>query len=289
MLPEKAGPPRRRQERMEGMRRGGWRQRALVRAFPYLRPLRGRIALIIGCTFVSTAAYVAMPLVVKAVIDGPIARHDRAAIVHWAFFAMALAIGEMSLNHVRRAQLAVISTELETALRDDLYRQMQRLDLGFHDRWQSGQLLSRAMTDLAIVRRFIGFGAVFFVLIGIQVLAIFGVLLTLHVWLTLLTFVAAVPIVWLCGKFQREYHEIVRRLQDQTGDLTTSIEEGAKGVRIIKAFGRWREVHQAYVEECQRIHDTQIDRIKLHTEFVWVLGIIPNLTLTGVLLAGVLA
>jgi len=93
----------------------------------------------------------------------------------------------------------------------------------------------------------------------------------------------------LCSKFQREYHEIVRRLQDQTGDLTTSIEEGAKGVRIIKAFGRWREVHQSYIDECQRIHDTQIDRIKLHTKFVWVLGIIPNLTLTGVLLAGVLA
>src|SRR4051794_34649707 len=210
-----------------GMRSGGRRQRALVRALPYLRPLRGRIALIIGCTLVSTVAYVAMPLVVKAVIDGPIARGDRAAIVHWAFFAMGLAIIEMSLNHVRRSQLAIVSTDLETALRDDLYAQMQRLDLGFHDRWQSGQLLSRAMTDLAIVRRFIGFGAVFFVLITAQVIAIFGVLLTLHVGLTLLTFVAAVPIVLLCGKFQREYHEIVRRLQDQTGDLTTSIEEGA--------------------------------------------------------------
>jgi ATP-binding cassette subfamily B protein len=260
-----------------------------VRALPYLRPLRGRIALIIGCTLVSTAAYVAMPLVVKAVIDGPIADGDRASIVHWAMLAMGLAIVEMSLNHIRRSQLAVISTELETALRDDLYAQMQRLDLGFHDRWQSGQLLSRAMTDLAIVRRFIGFGAVFFVLITAQVLAIFGVLLTLHVWLTLLTFIAAVPVVLLCGKFEREYHEIVRRLQDQTGDLTTSIEEGAKGIRIIKAFGRWREVHAAYVDECQKIHDTQIDRIKLHTKFVWVLGIIPNLTLTAVLLAGVLA
>jgi ATP-binding cassette subfamily B protein len=209
--------------------------------------------------------------------------------VSWAFFAMGLAIVEMSLNHMRRVQLAIVSTEIETAMRNDLYAQMQRLDLGFHDRWQSGQLLSRSMTDLAIVRRFIGFGAVFFVLIALQVLAIFGVLLTLHVWLTLLTFVAGVPVVMLCSKFQREYHEIVRRLQDQTGDLTTSIEEGAKGVRIIKAFGRWREVHTAYVAECQQIHDTQIDRIKLHTKFVWVLGIVPNLTLTAVLLAGVLA
>lgn len=271
------------------MRSGGRRQRALVRAVPYLKPLRGRIVAIISCTLVSTAAYVAMPLVVKAVIDGPIVHHDRAGIVRWAMFAMSLAIVEMSLNHVRRSQLAVVSTDLETALRDDLYRQMQRLDVGFHDRWQSGQLLSRSMTDLAIVRRFIGFGALFFVLISVQVIGIFAVLLSLHVWLTLLTFVAAVPVVLLCSKFQREYHEIVRRLQDQTGDLTTSIEEGAKGVRIIKAFGRWREVHAAYAAECQRIHDTQIERIRLHTKFVWVLGIIPNLTLTGVLLAGVLA
>ena len=271
------------------MRSRGWRQRALVRAFPYLRPLRARLITIVSCTLVSTVAYVSMPLVVKAVIDGPIAHHDRGGIVRWAMLAAGLAVIEMSLNHVRRSQLAIVSTDLETALRDDLYEQMQRLDVGFHDRWQSGQLLSRAMTDLAIVRRFIGFGALFFVLISAQVIAIFCVLLTLNVWLTLLTFVAAVPIVLLCGKFEREYHEIVRRLQDQTGDLTTSIEEGAKGVRIIKAFGRRHEVHAAYVADCQKIHDTQIDRIKLHTKFVWVLGIIPNLTLTGVLLAGVLA
>src|SRR3954447_16464071 len=134
------------------------------------------------------------------------------------------------------------------------------------------------MTDLAIVRRFIGFGAGFFVLITAQVIAIFGVLLTLHVGLTLLTFIAAVPVVLLCRKFQFEYHEIVRRLQDQTGDLTTSIEEGAKGIRIIKAFGRRNEVYDAYAVECQQIHDTQMDRIKLHTKFVWVLGIVPNLT-----------
>src|SRR4051812_41023846 len=103
------------------MRTGGRRQRALVRAFPYLKPLRSRVITIIACTIVSTCAYVAMPLVVKAVIDGPIKHDDRAGIVQWAMFAAALAICEMSLNHVRRSQLAIVSTDLETALRDDLY------------------------------------------------------------------------------------------------------------------------------------------------------------------------
>jgi ATP-binding cassette subfamily B protein len=244
---------------------------------------------IITTSILSTIAYVGMPLVVKVVIDGPLAEGDRGAIFRWCAFAAVLACIELVLAHIRRRLLAELATDLETTLRDELYAKMQALDVGFHDRWQSGQLLSRSMTDLAIVRRFVGFGAVFFVLISVQVIGIFGVLSTLHLPLTLLTFVAAVPVVLLCGKFQREYHEIVRRLQDQTGDLTTSIEEGAKGVRIIKAFGRWREVYADYAADCQKIHDTQIDRIKLHTKFVWVLGIIPNLTLTAVLLAGVLA
>ncbi|HVM54327.1 MAG TPA: ABC transporter ATP-binding protein [Acidimicrobiales bacterium] len=271
------------------MRRGGWRQRALVRAFPYLRPHAGRLVVIITTSILSTIAYVALPLIVKVVIDGPVADGDRAGIFRWCALAGGLAFVEMFLAHTRRTRLAMLSTDLETTLRNELYAKMQALDVGFHDRWQSGQLLSRAMTDLAIVRRFIGFGAVFFVLITVQVIGIFGVLATLHLPLTLLTFAAAVPVVVLCGRFEREYHEIVRRLQDQTGDLTTSIEEGAKGVRIIKAFGRRREVFEAYRAECQKIHDTQIDRIKLHTKFVWVLGIIPNLTLTAVLLAGVMA
>jgi ATP-binding cassette subfamily B protein len=271
------------------MGRRGWRQRALVRALPYLRPYRRLVVITITTSILSTCAYVALPLIVKAVIDGPLRDGDRAAILRWCGLAGALALAELALSHVRRTLLAIIATSLETAMRDDLYQQMQRLDVGFHDRWQSGQLLSRSMTDLAIVRRFIGFGAVFFVLISVQVVAIFGVLLSLHAPLALLTFVAAVPVVLLCGKFEREYHEIVRRLQDQTGDLTTTIEEGAKGIRIIKAFGRWREVQASYEAECRQIHDTQLDRIKLHTKFVWVLGIVPNLTLTGVLLAGVLA
>lgn len=71
---------------------------------------------------------------------------------------------------MRRTLLAIVATELETRLRDDLYADLQRLDVGFHDRWQPGQLLSRSMTDLAILRRFVAFGAVFFALITVQVL-----------------------------------------------------------------------------------------------------------------------
>lgn len=268
---------------------GRWRQRALVRTFPLLAPYRRHVSVIIVSSIVSTAAYVSVPLIVKVVIDGPLREGDRAGIARWALLVAGLALVEVVLAFARRTLLAIVTTGLETTLRDDLYAKLQSLDVGFHDRWQSGQLLSRAMTDLAIIRRFVGFGAIFFVLISVQVLVIFGVLLTLHVPLALLTFVAAVPVVWLCRRFERDYYAVVRDIQDQTGDLTTSIEEGARGIRVLKAFGRWREAHAAYAERCRHIHASQLQRIRLHTKFVWLLDIVPNLTLTVVLLAGVLA
>ncbi|MEJ7582997.1 MAG: ABC transporter ATP-binding protein [Acidimicrobiales bacterium] len=267
----------------------GWRDRSLWRVRSYLRPYRAHMACIIVSSVISSAAQVALPLIVKVVIDGPLADGDRNAILRWSGLAAGLAVMEVALAYTRRFLLSLVATGVETRMRDDLYAQLQRLDVGFHDRWQSGQLLSRAMSDLGIIRRFAAFGAVFFVLIIVQVAAIFGVLLTLHVPLAILTFGAAVPVLVLCHRFQQRYHEIVRRIQDQTGDLTTTIEEGAKGIRVLKAYGRGREAYAAFSARARQIHGTQIERIRLHTRFVWVLAIVPNLTLTAVLLAGVLA
>ena len=271
------------------MRLGGLERRALWRTRPYLRPYARPMGVVVFTSVMSSAFQIALPLIVATVIDGPLHDGDRRGIVMWGLLAASLAILDIACGFTRRYLLAVVATELETHMRDDLYAHLQRLDVGFHDRWQSGQLLSRATTDLAIVRRFIGFGAIFFVLIGIQVTGIFVVLLTLHIPLALLTFVAAGPVLMLCRRFERDYHELVRDIQDQTGDLTTTIEEGARGLRVLKAFGRGRNAFEAYDEQCVQLYDTQISRIKLHTKFVWVLGLIPNLTLTAILLAGVVA
>jgi ATP-binding cassette, subfamily B, bacterial len=274
---------------VEEMRERSWRSRALWRVRPYLRPYRVQMTIIMVSSILSSAGMVAVPLIVMAVIDGPLADGDEAGIVAWSGLVVVLAVCEVGLGFTRRFLLSVVATGLETQMRDDLYAQLQRLDVGFHDRWQSGQLLSRAMTDLAIIRRFAAFGAVFFVLITVQVAAIFVVLLVLNVWLALITFGAAVPVLVLCHRFERRYYAIVRRIQDQTGDLTTTIEEGARGLRVLKAFGRWQEAFDDYDHQAREIYASQLERIRVHTRFVWVLGVIPNVTLTAVLLAGVLA
>jgi ATP-binding cassette subfamily B protein len=99
----------------------------------------------------------------------------------------------------------------------------------------------------------------------------------------------AIPVLLLCRRFERSYHVVVRDIQDQTGDLTTMLEESARGIRVIKAFGRAGVMFDRYDEKCRQLRETELDRVRIHTQFIWVLALIPNLTLALVLLAGALA
>jgi ATP-binding cassette, subfamily B, bacterial len=261
----------------------------LRRVLPYFAPHRGRMWFVGVSAIVSITAGLSTPLIAKAVIDGPIARGDKAGIVPWAVLAIALGLLETGLARFRRVKLAVAAMDVETKLRNDLYRHLQRLDVGFHDRWQSGQLLSRATSDIATIRRFTAFGAVFLLIISLEVVAIFALLVSLYWPLAIVAGAFAIPVLVLCARFEVQYTTIVRRIQDETGDMTTEIEEAAKGIGVIKAFGRSRYAFDRYDAHVRRLYASQMERIAVHTKFVWLLGIVPNLILVATLLAGVLA
>jgi ATP-binding cassette subfamily B protein len=265
------------------------RERALLRVGPYLRPHKQRIGFIALSAMLSIGAQLTIPLIAKAAIDGPIADHNKRGLVPLFALAVVLGLFELTLTYRRRLALARLATTVETELRDDFYEQLQRLEVGFHDRWQSGQLLSRANSDISLIRRFASFGAIFLLIITIEVIAIFALLIHLDVWLGLLTLLTAIPVLLLCRRFERSYHVVVREIQDQTGDLTTMLEEAARGIRVIKAFGRARVMYDRYDERCRELRETELERVRVHTQFIWVLGLIPNITLAGVLLAGAFA
>ena len=148
------------------------RQRALWRVLPYLRPHRAKVVFIAVTAIVSIGCQLAIPLVVKAAIDGPISDGDKSGLLPLFALAIGLALVEVSLTHRRRIYLAVVATDVETRLRDDFYEHLQRLEVGFHDRWQSGQLLSRASSDISMIRRFTAFGSIFLLVIAVEVVAL---------------------------------------------------------------------------------------------------------------------
>ena len=131
---------------------------ALLRLWPYARPYRWLLALTFGAALLATLTQLAIPLIIEAVVDGPLADGDRAGLVPLVALALVFGVAEAALFFLRRWAMNHSSLRLERDLRDALYQRLQRLPVAFHDRWASGQLLSRATSDMSTVRRFVGFG-----------------------------------------------------------------------------------------------------------------------------------
>ena len=204
----------------------------------YLRPYYLTVALMIFAAVLAVSAETMIPLLTKSVIDGAIAHGNGRELLPLGLAAIALGTLQAGLNFYRRWSLAGAVAGMEKTIRDDVYHHLQRLDPAFHDSWQSGQLLSRATNDLSTIRRFAGFGIVFFITNVWTFLLIIALLIHMNWWLGLLTGCLFLPVTALCLRFEKKYRVLSRRYQDQTGDLATYVEEAASGIRVLKSLGR---------------------------------------------------
>jgi ATP-binding cassette, subfamily B, bacterial len=237
----------------------------------------------------ATAAEVVIPLIVKAVIDGPISAHQRGALVPLGVAAIALGAAIAALNWIRRWIQGNAVAAMEKTIRDDLYEHLQRLEPAFHDRWQSGQLLSRATTDLSSIRKFAGFGIVFLITSVLQFAAVVVLLIRMNWWLGVLTGCMFIPVLLFCTKFERQYKVLSRRVQDQEGDLATLIEEAATGVRVVKALGRAPEASARHLDQAKEVYTTQVAKARLLGGFWSVLDLIPNVAIAVIVVLGAIA
>ncbi|MEV0233113.1 ABC transporter ATP-binding protein [Nonomuraea sp. NPDC050786] len=262
---------------------------SLWRMKSYLRPYAVRLILIWLAAVVTIAAGISMPLVSEKVIDGPILHGDHGALLPLGLLALGVGAVEAFLIFLRRWSQITPVLGLETRIRDDLYEHLQRLPMGFHGDWQSGQLLSRATTDLSTIRRFLGFGMLFLVMNVLQMITVTVLLLNKYWPLGLLVAASAVPIVWTSLRFEKRYIKVSRQVQDEQGDLATLVEESAIGIRTIKAFGRRHHVYDTYDDAALKVYGTSMDKVRLSAKFFAFLEVIPNITLALVLLLGALA
>jgi ATP-binding cassette subfamily B protein len=260
--------------------------RSLWRLRGYLKPYWRGLSVMAAAAVCAVGLTIAIPLVTKALIDGPIRRHETHGLVELGLLALALGIAEAVLVFVRRWSQSGSVLGLETDIRRDLYARLQKLPMSFHTRWGSGQLLSRATQDLSQIRRFSGFGLLFLILNVLQVCVVTGVLLSMYWPLGLLVAFTAAPIVWLSMRFEKAYVVVSRQVQDQQGDLATLAEEGAVGIRVIKAFGRSDHISARYAAAATRLKETSLAKVRLSSMFWTFLEVIPNLAVVAVLLLG---
>jgi ATP-binding cassette subfamily B protein len=260
--------------------------RTLLRLWPYLRPVRGRwfAAAVVGV--LASLISLVIPVVLKWMVDGPIAGGDTAGVWLGALWVLLLGLTEAVLFGLRRWLVARPLSGVEAGMREALYRRLQRLPIAFHDRWASGQLLSRATTDLMMVRMFLAFPLTFLLVNGVTILAGVAVMLTMDLTLGLLVLIPVVPVILVCTAFEKRFSEASRAAQDQVGDVTTLVEESVLGIRVIKGFGRHRSQARAFRELTHRLRGTELRTARLLGAIMTVIVALPEVAIGACLVLG---
>jgi ATP-binding cassette subfamily B protein len=262
---------------------------SLLRLRRWTRPHRRTIAFMIVTACGAMLAQALVPLVAGRIVDGPIASHDTAGIWPLAGVALLFGIAEAVLFFARRYAMASAALGLETDVRQELFGHLQRLPVAFHDRWPSGQLLSRATTDLSTIRRFVGFGFVFLIANSITTIVVVILLLHLQPALGLFVLLGMAPLLLLTRRFELRYSRDARRAQDLTGDLATSVEESALGIRVIKSYGRRPQMLASFTRDASVLRGAELTKIRTLAGFWALLEGLPQLLLAGVAGGGVFA
>ncbi|MFR9725417.1 ABC transporter ATP-binding protein [Streptomyces sp. MS19] len=262
--------------------------RALLRLWPYVRPVRARVFGAAVVAIVASSFGLAMPLILKWIVDGPVADGDSAGVWLGGIVLLCVGLTEAMLFGLRRFLVARPLAGVEATMRSALYRHVQRLPVAFHDKWATGQLLSRATGDLQLLRMFLAFGLTFLIVNSATIVIGFAVLLAQDWTLGLVLIGPVVPLIVLCAVFEHRFSVVARRAQDQMGDLTTVVEESILGIRVIKGFGRHRSQAEAFHALSGRLRDTEMHKARLLAGIWLVIMAIPEIFLGAALVLGVI-
>lgn len=261
----------------------------LLRLWPWLRPYKRYLIFMLVVATTAMVVQSLLPIITAALIDGPIARHDTWGMLPLIGLALLFGVLEAVLFGVRRRTVTVSALAIETDFRRDFYQHLQRLPVSFHDRWPSGQLLSRVTSDLSTLRRFVAFMSIFFVanltMIGVVLL----LMIKLQPLLGIAVCVAMAPLAVVTRTYERRYNLQARQAQDLTGDLATEVEESVLGIRVIKAFGRRGRQLRAFSGTAERLRQAELAKNRTLANLWTVIGTYPQLVLAGVTCFGVLA
>jgi ATP-binding cassette subfamily B protein len=236
----------------------------------------------------SSLAALAIPLLTRRIVDGPIARGELGSLPSLVLGVLAFGLLEALLLLWRRRLVARPTTLIEATMRADLYAHLQDLPVAFHDRWPSGQLLSRAVQDLSTLRRFLAFSGIFLVVNAVTAVVGVGVLTVLSPLLGAAIAVVAIPLVLLTRYFERRYSLAARSAQDQAGDLATVVEESALGIRVLKSLGRGREMANRFTADARGLRGTELRKVRLQAALWCVLILVPEAAIALILGLGAL-
>ncbi len=262
------------------LRRGGWRM--MRRA---LAPSRGWIAIGVVSALGWTVAKVSVPLLAQRAIDHGIDPYDGDELRRWTLVIGGVTLLIAVFTAFRRYAAFAISLRAETDLRRQLFAHLQRLHFAYHDRAQTGELMSRANTDLRQIQLFL----VFVPIAGanlVMILGVTGVLLTINLELALLA-LAPLPLLNLAATtFSRRMGPQSADLQRRLADVSGVVEESLSGIRVVKGFGAERMQDDKLRDAARSVQDRALAIAWLRAGFNPLMELLPTLGLVIVLWVG---
>ena len=260
--------------------------RVLWRLVPYAKKALPRIFLGVFAAIAAHLFALAIPQLLQGLVNSLMAG-GLDALLPAVGFILLLGLLEAFFVLLRRWLVLTPGTHVEASMRNSLYEKLQDLPVAFHDRWPSGQLLSRAVSDLSLIRRWLSFGFVLFTANLITIMVGLVILFTFNFWLGLIFFVATIPI-WVAGfLFEGKYNVVARLSQDQSGDLATRVEEAVHGVRVLKSFGRGAFAASQFSSQATELRSTEMKKAKAVANIWLYLIMIPELAIGLSMLAGI--
>lgn len=262
-------------------------RQTLRRLWPFVRPILPRLSFGFLCALGAGIIALTIPQVLAWLVNNVLHANGQGSDV-WLAVALVGGLGviEAVLVFLRRQFVITPAAHLETQMRERFYNHLQQLPVAFHDRWGSGQLLSRSMSDLSLLRRWLAFGALMLVVSTVTVLTGLILMFSSSWILGTIYLVGAIPITIRAFYFRNTFRAASRLSQDQAGDLATAVEESVHGIRVIKAFGRGKYMYDGFQNRAKQLRDTEIIKARTLGSFLFFVVSIPEITLAVGLAAG---
>jgi len=259
--------------------------RSFYRLLGFLRPYKrgSLVSLLLSC--LAIGGTVAIPLLLGGVVDA-VDRGDRDAVLPLALAILGAGVLRLGLSISRRLISGRVSLGVEYDLRNRLYRHLQRLELGFFDRQQTGQLMSRVTVDLQSIRFFLGYGLIFILQNLLTIVAAAIVMFLLQPSLAAITLAPVPLVVVAAARYGRQSRPALQEVQQRIAELTAEAEESISGIRVVKAFAREDERRARFDGRVTRVFDQSMFSTKLRAYYNPMISFLPNLGLAAVLLVG---
>jgi ABC-type multidrug transport system fused ATPase/permease subunit len=255
------------------------------RLLTFLRPYRRQVVWALVLAAGAMVMTVLIPLLTGIAIDA-IRSHDRWDLIMWSIAIAGAGVARLALSVARRLVAGRVSLGVELDLRNLLYGQLQRLELAFFDRQQTGQLMSRATVDLQSVRFFLGYGLIFIAQSLLTIVLAGIAMFLLQPALAALALAPAPFVVLVAQRYGRRSRPAIQEVQQRIAELTAEAEENVSGVRVVKAFAQEQRQLDRFRHSVARVFDQEIYATRIQAKFGPLLSFLPNLGLALILLVG---